>query len=170
MRALHRTMKANGSRNAACVALVALMSLWLCGEASAMFTGIDDSADEGTAEAGGETGSRTGEAAAHSTGSGEAIVNPFDDRLGSTMPENRPGEALRRSSVWTARHRNARRFERLLHGDLTPPAAAGPVERTCARSERPKVSNGLDYVVGVLVVAGLGVIGLLLFRRYSSSS
>ena len=165
-------MKANKSSTAMLLALLAVAWRWLCGEASAMFTGYDDSSDEPAAVDGTGSESRTRDDAGRGTGSGsgEVIVNPFNAGPRSTMPEDEPGAALRRSSSWTDRRTNARRFERLLRGGLPPTAEAGPVAEEDTPPERPNRGlSGLDYVVGVLVAAGLGVIALMLFRRHGSS-
>ncbi len=160
-------MKANTSLRGALGALIALVSLWFCGEASALFTGLDGSADETAAIDSSGTGSSTSDT---STSSGSRdVVNPFDDGVRSTMPEDTPGVAMRRSSSWTARHRNARRFERLLHGEQTPTVEVRPVEEEAEPSGPLKRSRALDYVLGVVVVAGLGAIALLLFRRHDAS-
>ena len=161
-------MKANTSLHGALVALIALVSLWLCGEASALFAGLDDSADETAAIDSTGTGSSTSDTSS-SSGARDAIVNPFDDGVRSTMPEDTPGVAMRRSILWTTRHRNARRFEHLLHGEQPRTAEVRPIEEEAAPSGPPKRSRALDYVLGVVVVAGLGAIALLLFRRHDSS-
>ncbi len=162
-------MRANTSLHGALGALIALASLWLCGEASALFIGFDESADETAAVGGTGTASSTDDTST-SSGARDTVVNPFDDGVRSTMPENTPGVAIRRSGSWGTRHRNAQRFENLLHGKQTPAAKVRPVEtREAAPSGPPKRSCALDYVFGVVVVAGLGAIAVLLFRRHDPS-
>lgn len=162
-------MKANTSSKRLLAALVALGSLWFCDEARALFTGLDDRSDESAAVAGAGSSTRSTAAQGPDSGSGEVIVNPFDDGLRSTVPEDRPGERARLSSSWTNRHRNARRFERLVQGGVKPAAEVKRVEKETAPSKPPKPGGALDYVVGVLVAAGLGVLALLLFRRHGRS-
>jgi hypothetical protein len=148
--------------------VIAVLSLWLCNEAGAVFTALDDDGKEVASNEGASVESPTSESSIGSDGH-DTVVNPFDDGLRSTMPEDKPAEAVLRSSSSRAHPGNARRFERLLHGEPTPTVEVRRVEDKAATSAAPKRTSTLDYVFGVVVVAGLGAIAVLLFRRHDSS-
>jgi hypothetical protein len=143
-------------RTAVLKLIVGLAGLWLCGEAAAIFTGPSESASNG-----GEPGDEAAAAA------GGATVNPFSEPE-SVGPGVMPETVRNRPSSWYNRPHNARGFERLL-GKQTEAVAGAGVEQAPAdvasAARRQGGSHLFDYVLALVVLAGLGTIGFLLFRN-----
>lgn len=141
-------------RRAVLVVIIGVAALLLCGEADALFVGPAGSEKSGTDD-----------------DSGQEVVNPFDGSE-ATMPEATPESMRRRSSAWYNRPRNAKRFERLLRGDVELTTVMRVTEKpsdTAAAKVRKDKGSFLDYLLGGVVVVGLGAFGVLLFRARGSS-
>ena len=150
------------------VVAAGLGALCFCGEARALFVGVDENSNVadnggGTDQVGDASNTDSGRTAA----SGERIVNPFDKAPALNMPETMPEEVVRQAGKSYNRPHNSKRFDRLLGGGADTPAAAHPAVRTPDKENAapaPKPSHALDYLIGAIAVAGVGVVGYLLLR------
>jgi hypothetical protein len=143
-------------RTAVLVLIVGMAGLWLCGEAAALFVGPAERDPTS-----GEPGAESGDAA------GGAAVDPFADPE-SVAPEVLPESVRSRPSSWYSRPHNARRFDRLL-GTQPEAVAVARAEQAPADAARGASRQGgshlFDYVLALVVLAGLGTIGFLLLRN-----
>jgi hypothetical protein len=153
------------------VAIGLAVMLW-CGEARALFAGIEETAvEEGDNDEPGEAApGRNSPIRGGAAGNPRRLTSAFDRDPMPEMPETMPAEVARRAETWSSRPRNSKRFDRLLHGDAyVPPAPGHPLARPAteaAPATRPAGGRGLDCLVGAIVVGGLALIGFLLWRSH----